>query len=417
MNIYIEVIGCTANHSDASIARHQIEQHSNFLIVDNVDDADIILLFTCTVISATEQRMFSKISEYVKQKKRIIVTGCMASVQSEQIKKINEEILCIPPINIHLLLSYLDDSAKTSDQYKKYQSKKRHSTIFAPISISEGCDFSCLYCITTLARGKLTSYPKHAIRANVEDAIMQGCKEIQLTAQDTASYGMNNCSNLAELLSYLADIQGWYRFRIGMMNPATLRPQIDQMIDSFKNIHIYKFLHIPIQSGDNQLLSKMKRRYTIQDVFNIVNRFRKLFPDITIATDVIVGFPSENEDQHMNTKIALEKIKPDIVNITKFSARPHTKAKTMKQRIPTEIVKARSKELTILTTSTSYEKNRQHIGKRYTILITEKGKKQSMIGRNNQYKPVVITEPVNIGDVVDVEIIDAKQTHLFGMLK
>jgi len=417
MNIYIEVIGCTANHSDASIARHQIEQHQNFLIVDNVDNADIILLFTCTVISATEQRMYSKIEQYVKQKKRIIVTGCMASVQSEHIKKINEDIICIPPLNIHRILSYLDDSKKTSDRYDKYQSKKRHSTIFAPISISEGCDFSCAYCITTLARGKLTSYPKTVIKANVEDAIKQGCKEIQLTAQDTASYGMDTGSNLTELLSYLADIKGWYRFRIGMMNPATLRPQIDQMIDSFIDIHIYKFLHIPIQSGDNQLLLKMKRRYTIQDVFNIVNIFRKQFPDITIATDVIVGFPSENEDQYLNTKIALKKIDPDIVNITKFSARPNTKAKTMKKRIPTEIVKARSKEVTNLTSSISYQKNRCHIGKRYTILITEKGKKQSMIGRTNQYKPVVLHEPVSIGEVVDVEIIDSKQTHIVGMLK
>jgi len=226
MNIYIEVIGCTANHSDASIARHQIEQHQNFLIVDNVDNADIILLFTCTVISATEQRMYSKIEQYVKQKKRIIVTGCMASVQSEHIKKINEDIICILPLNIHRILSYLDDSKKTSDQCNKYQSKKRYSTIFAPISISEGCDFSCAYCITTLARGKLTSYPKMVIKTNVEDAIKQGCKEIQLTAQDTASYGMDTGSNLTELLSYLADIKGWYRFRIGMMNPATLRPQI-----------------------------------------------------------------------------------------------------------------------------------------------------------------------------------------------
>lgn len=417
MNIYIEVIGCTANHSDASIARHQIEQHPSFFIVDKIDDADIILLFTCTVISATEQRMFSKIEQYVKQQKKIIVTGCMASVQSEQIKKINENIICIPPSKIHLLLSYLDNSAETSDQFKKYQSKKRHSSIFAPISISEGCDFSCAYCITTLARGKLTSYPKTVIRANIEDAIMQGCKEIQLTAQDTASYGRDTHSNLAELLTYISDVSGWYRFRIGMMNPATLLPQIDQMIAAFNNPHFYKFLHIPIQSGDDLLLSLMGRKYSIKNVYTIINCFRKQFPDITIATDVIVGFPSEDEEQYLNTIRFLEKIKPDIVNITKFSARPLTKAKTMKQRIPTEIVKSRSKDLTILASSISYEKNRHHIGKRYTILITEKGKKQSMIGRNNQYKPVVITEPVFIGDVVDVEIIDAKQTHLFGILK
>jgi MiaB-like tRNA modifying enzyme len=417
MNIFIDIVGCTANQHDASIARYLLTNDSHYTLVDNSDDADIILLFTCTVISATEQRMISKIKSYQHEKKQVIVTGCMASVQINLIREIDPDIICIPPDQIHQLLFHLSDNKNLPDDIEKYQQKKRYDSIFAPIAISEGCGFSCSYCITTLARGPLKSHPQSAIIKDVNSAIQQGCKEIQLTAQDTASYGRDIDTSLSDLLHELVDIPGRYRYRVGMMNPSSVLFQLDDLIKVYEDDHIYTFLHLPIQSGDDTLLTKMGRAYSIDDVFTIIKCFRNHHPTLTLATDVIVGFPGEQEKHHEQTIDVLRRLQPDIVNITKFSARPNTKAKTMDNRIPTDSVKQRSKILTELTAKLSMEKNIAHIGKTYSILITEQGKNNTMIGRTNSYKPVVIQEPMSIGDRVDVTILDAKQTYLFGMLK
>lgn len=417
MNIFIESYGCTANQSDVCIAKHLIQNHKNYTLVDSIENADIILLFTCTVISATEQRMLSRIKQLHKMGKKIIVAGCMASIQQDIILQQNIPIQFISPRNIHQLIDILEKTSYTPTIEQKHKVKKNFSTLIAPIAISEGCDFSCSYCITTIARGKLTSYPIDSIQKDIINAIQNGCKEIQLTAQDTASYGIDIHSTLATLLQEISSIQGSYRIRLGMMNPATLYPQLKEMIKAYQNPHIYKFLHIPVQSGDNIILESMNRAYTIEQFTQIIDQFQKHIPTITISTDVIVGFPNETNEQFEKTKDLLTIIKPDIINITKFSARPFTKAKTMKGRIPTDIVKKRSQQLTSLSEHISYEKNKQHIGKTYTILINEKGKDNTVVGRSENYKPVVLKESIPLGEIIEIEVTDAKQTYLVGTLK
>jgi len=276
--------------------------------------------------------------------------------------------------------------------------------------------FSCSYCITSPARGNLTSYPSKEIVQDVCSALRQGCKEIQLTAQDTASYGLDTNSNLGELLSTLHSAEGNYRIRIGMMNPYTTLKNLDSIIQGFDNPKIYKFLHLPIQSGDDDVLKKMNRKYTVEEFLKIVKKFRDKYSDITLSTDVIVGFPTETDKQFQNTVELLKKVKPDIVNITRYSARPGTKAKTMHGRIKTDVVKERSKMLTKICSLISLEKNLEHIGKKYTALVTEMGKKDTFVGRTENYKPVVIKEKVAIGEFVPIEVPDAGPTYLVGKL-
>ncbi|PNX48003.1 MAG: hypothetical protein BV457_04670 [Thermoplasmata archaeon M9B1D] len=163
-------------------------------------------------------------------------------------------------------------------------------------------------------------------------------------------------------------------------------------------------------------MDKMNRKYYVQDFLEIINNFKKIYPEITISTDVIVGFPSETNRQFQNTINLLTTVKPDITNITRFSARPYTKAKTMKGRIKTEIVKQRSKILTEICKEISNEKNKSHIGKKYSILITEKGKNKTFVGRSENYKPVVLNENVKIGNFVYVKIKDARPTYLVGSI-
>jgi len=415
MRIYLEVYGCTANKSDASLIRGLLKE-SHHEIVEKVDDADVIILLTCTVIGTTEQRMLSRLRKFKKTGKKIVVAGCMASVQPDLIKSIISDAQLLPPQYSHHILDVLDDKKVSFTVKNKTLFPKYYDDIAAPISIAEGCMFSCSYCITSPARGKLTSYPVNEVVQDVCSALRQDCKEIQLTAQDTASYGLDIDHNLGELLSNVCRVKGRYRIRVGMMNPYTALKNLDSIIQGYNDSKIYKFLHIPVQSGDNDILKKMNRKYTVNDFLKIIKKFRDKYPDITISTDIIVGFPTETDEQFQHTIDLLKTVKPDIINITRYSARPYTKAKTMKGRIKTDIVKERSKMLTKLCGILSIENNLRHVGKKHTALITEKGKNNTAVGRTENYKPIVIKEKVEIGDFAPVVVEDAASTYLVGKL-
>ena len=278
--------------------------------------------------------------------------------------------------------------------------------------------FSCSYCITFLARGRLRSYPINEIKKTVQQALKQGCKEIQLTAQDTSSYGLDIRSNLGDLLNSICMINDDdFRIRVGMMNPCTCLKKLDSIIQGFNDSKIYKFLHLPVQSGDDEILSKMNRKYTVDDFHKIIQRFRERYPDVSISTDIIVGFPTETDEQFQHTIDLLKNVKPDIVNITRYSARPFTKAKTMKGRISTDVVKERSKKLTKLCNKISKKNNLKYINREYTVLITKRGKNNTIMGRMENYKPVVIPERnIELGSFINVKIIDATSTYLVGSI-
>jgi MiaB-like tRNA modifying enzyme len=415
-NIYIETYGCTANKSDESIIKGILSQ-TNFKIIDDLKKADIIIFLTCTVINTTEQKMLSRLRYFKKYNKKIIVTGCMATIQSKLIKSIIPDSIILPSYYIHHILDIINEKKiKNYKRINKTKLNKFFNEIFASISISEGCNFSCSYCITTLARGKLRSYPIDEIKKDVELALKQGCKEIQLTSQDTSSYGLNSESNLGLLLNDVCKIKGKYRIRVGMMNPYTAKKYLNPIIIGFDNNKIYKFLHLPVQSGDDEILKKMNRNYKISDFLEITTKFKKKFPNITISTDIIVGFPSETNKQFNNSINLIKKLKPDIVNITRFSARPNTIAKKLSGRLKTEDVKNRSRFLSNITKQISYENNQMHVGKIYRILTTKGGKNKTIMGRTDNYKPVIINKKVGLGEFINVQITRSTQNYLVGTI-
>ena len=415
MKFYLEVYGCTANKSDYSLIKG-ILKDNNHEIVEDIDDADSLVLITCTVIDTTEQRMLSRLKAFKKTGKSVIVAGCMASIQTDKIKSIIPDAKLLPPQYSYHLLDIIDNSKTSFIDKNKTLFSKYYDDVVAPISIAEGCTLSCSYCITSLARGKLKSYPINQIIQDVCSAIKQGCKEIQLTAQDTSAYGFDCRSNLGELLINVCKIKDNYRVRVGMMNPYTALKNIDSIIKGFDDPKIYKFLHLPVQSGDNEILNKMNRKYIVDDFLKIIKKFRKKYQDITISTDIIAGFPTETDEQFQHTINLLKTVKPDITNITRYSARPYTKAKTMEGRIKTEIVKERSKILSELCSIISKENNLRHIGKRYNALVTELGKNKTFVGRTENYKPIVLKEKVDIGEFITVEVTDAASTYLVGSI-
>ena len=415
MKIYLETYGCTANKSDESLILGILKKE-NYEIVIEMNNADVLILLTCTVIGTTEQRMLSRLKKFKSTNKKIVVAGCMPSVQSELIKSVVPNAYLLPSQYVHHIDQMLSENKTNFLEKNKTLVPKYFKDIFAPVAISEGCMLSCSYCITHLARGKLRSFPIEEIVLDVCSALKQGCKEIQITAQDTASYGLDTENNLGELLLSICKIKEDFRIRVGMMNPYTIQKNLDSIISSYADQKIYKFLHLPVQSGDNDILKKMNRKYKVEDFLKIVNKFKEKYPNITLSTDIIVGFPTETDVQFQRTVELLNKVKPDITNITRYSARPKTKAKNISERVSTKLAKERSRYLTELCSTISNEKNKEHIGKKYTVLITEKGKNNTFMGRAENYKPVIIKESADIGKFVFTEIINYAATHLYGKL-
>ena len=272
MKVYIEVYGCTANKSDASLVKGILKEN-DYEIIEKIDDADFIIILTCTVIDTTEQRMLSRLKVFEKIGKKIIVAGCMASVQSDIVKSIVPDALLLPPQYSHHIVELLNGEKPVFIEKNKTLFSKYYEDVVAPVSIAEGCMFSCSYCITSLARGKLRSFPIDEIKKDICSAINKGCREIQLTAQDTSSYGLDTGYDLGDLLRNVSTIKGEYMVRVGMMNPFTCLKNIDSIIKGFENPKIYRFLHLPVQSGDNDILKKMNRKYTVDDFLKMIKRF------------------------------------------------------------------------------------------------------------------------------------------------
>lgn len=415
MNVYIETYGCTANKSDERVLIGLLE-HNHHRIVADMKNADVLVLLTCTVIGTTEQRMISRLKTFKKQHKQVIVTGCMPSVQPSLITAVLPDAALLPAQYITSINDAIAGTPPPYPETNKTLLPKRYDGVIAPIAIAEGCLLSCSYCITRVARGILRSFPPDEIAADLCFAVRQGCKEIQLTAQDTASYGLEINTNLGDLLHKLSTIEGEFRIRVGMMNPATLKKNITPILAGFQRPQIYHFLHLPVQSGDDEILRTMNRHYTVHDFITIVERFRKALPDLTLSTDVIIGFPGETDEQFQRTIELLQNVQPDIINITRFSARPFTTAKTLKGRVPTHIVKERSTRITSICSKITLEKNKTHLGKHYSVLITEHGKHGTVTGRAENYKQIVLKEPSRLGDIVSTEIVEAFQTYLVGRL-
>lgn len=408
MRFFVESYGCTMNFGEG---RELSETMASLGYTEAVsaDDADIVVLNTCTVIGTTEKRMIDRISELKKAGKEIVVTGCLAAAQPRRIEIRLPGAPIIPPRRYDSFKDTILDRYGVAGP----PTEVRH-TNDAILPIAQGCLGNCTYCITKIARGGLKSYPPEKLKEKFDAFVDSGVKEILVTAQDTACYGRDTGTSLPELLRKLLEKEGEYRLRIGMMNPNALRPVVDDLLDVMKDPRVYRFLHIPVQSGSDSVLERMNRRTTASEFEDLVARIRERMPDISIATDVICGFPGETDDDHQSTIAMIRRLGLDTVNITRFSPRPGTKAADMEQ-VHGRISHDRSVELTEVKNETELGVNSRLIGSRFRALSTEKGKDGTIL-RTDNYRPVVVRDDVPIGEFRDVEVTDARSTYLIGRL-
>ena len=402
--IFVKTFGCTLNQ------RASEELTSNTFIVEDINDADLILINTCGVKEQTEFKIIKYLHELKNQgikEEKIILFGCLVDIDSSGLRKVCKD-------SNYLGLNDQKELKKLISTNLEIKKKKK---ITQAIIIANGCLGACTYCAVKFARGRLKSKPVNDIKKEIEIALKNGAKEILLTAQDTGCYGLDINTNIVNLLKEIIKLPGEFRIRLGMANPQHLIKFYKELAEVYKNKKMYKFLHIPIQAGDNKTLKRMNRYYTIKKIETIINYFREIHPTITIATDVIVGFPEETDEEFENTIKFIKKIKPPLINISRFGKRKGIEANALKD-IHGQVKKERSRVLAIVAKEVARKNSAIFVGQYKQILINEKGEgKAEFLGKTEEYLPVVIKAEktkVKLGDIVKLKIKSSKEYYLLA---
>ncbi len=390
-------------------------------------EANVLIYNTCAVKGPTENRIINAMKQAPKNKK-LIVAGCLPMISfGRLLREVHFDGAVGPSVGEGIVDvvsrvaagERVIDLGNLNGVPKLDLPKIRSNPVVSVVPINYGCLGSCSYCCVVHARGHLRSYNVKDVVERVRSDLAEGAKEFWVTSQDTACYGRDLQSNLAELLEAVDGLAGDFRVRVGMMTPNMVTDMQPQLIDVFKSDKVFKFLHLPVQSGDDDTLKRMRRFYTAAEFKAIVNTFRARFPELTLATDVIVGFPGETEEAFENTLSLLEEVKPDVTNVSKFFARPKTAAFQIQDGlVGKEEIKRRSAAAAQLARRVSLEQNKRWVGWVGEVLVDEKGKVEgSWVGRNFAYKPVAVKSTENLlGKTVKVKVEAAAGTYLKGTL-
>ena len=424
MQVFIRNFGCSSNTSDGEVLAGCLAQ-AGYTITQSESEADVLIYNTCAVKGPTENRIINDIKHAPKNKK-IVVAGCLPKISFERLtREVHFDGIVGPAVGSGIVNvvgrvlagEQVIDLTALQQMPKLSLPRQQTNPVVSIVPINFGCLGSCTYCCVVHARGHLRSYSVEEVVERMQADLATGTKEFWVTSQDTACYGRDLKSNLAQLLLSLDGLAGDFRVRVGMMTPNMVTDMQPRLIEAFGSKKIFKFLHLPIQSGDDGVLKGMRRFYTALEFKQIVGAFRAAFPDLTLATDVIVGFPGETPRAFQNTLELLEEIKPDVVNVSKFFARPKTAAWNMQDGlVEKEEIKRRSTAAAELARRLSLERNLRWVGWVGEVLVDEKGKVEgSWIGRNFAYKPIAIKSSDNLlGKTVKVKVVEALGTYLKG---
>ena len=384
MKVFIETYGCTFNQADSEIMAGILNEN-NIEIVDNQEEADAIIVNTCYVKLPTESKVINRIRNLQNEfpDKKIIVGGCMVEVDPKKLDAIGPNCSWIGPHQLNKTADVVKSAIAGevsrefgfSDEPKVCVPKIRQDPYIHVIQICEGCLGSCTYCCTRFARGHLNSYPIKDIVEEARKAIEDGCVEIQLTAQNIGN-------------------------------------DLEDLIDAFKLEKVYNFIHLPIQSGSDAVLKHMRRNHTVEDYKKIVYRFKEEIPNITVATDIIIGYPTETEEDFMMTVDLIEEIKFNLIHLSKYQHREGATSSSL-ENIPFEDMKRRSKYISDIKFGIIEEENKVLKDMVLDALVVEKGSKGGFIAKTDSYVPVVVHD-VELGEFIKVHIDETTGTYLIG---
>ena len=409
-NVFVKSYGCSANTADAEIAKGKLVQNG-YSLVSTIEEADINIIVTCVVKTPTEQKISRELRKLEASGKPLIVAGCMPKSMSTHVNELVPSASLVGPDDIervtdavyHTLNGMRVTYIEGDPTDRTCLPRVRSNSIVHIAPISTGCLGNCSYCIVKFARGHLHSFPVDNIVTDIHMALEEGCKEVWVTAEDTATYNDKGV-RLPELLDRITAIEGDFRVRLGMTTPNSLEEVIDDLLMSLENKKMYQFIHIPIQSGNDFILKAMRRKYNVRQFMDIVKTLRRVYPDIGISTDIICGFPGETEDQFQDSINLITWLRPDVLNINRFWERPGTDAAMMPGRLHGRDTKERSRRMTSLWKELAVDVGQKWLGWEGDILLNELGKKETKVGRNHVYKSIAVKTDAPLGSIIKVKV-------------
>ncbi|MBT8258620.1 MAG: tRNA (N6-isopentenyl adenosine(37)-C2)-methylthiotransferase MiaB [Bacteroidia bacterium] len=447
--LYIESYGCQMNFSDSEIVASILEKEG-FNTTQNLEDADLVLVNTCSIREKAEQTVRKRLEKYNAVKKinpgmKIGVLGCMAErLKSKFLEEEKMVDMVVGPDaykDLPNLLTEVDEGRNAvnvilskDETYGDISPVRLESNgVTAFVSITRGCDNMCTFCVVPFTRGRERSRDPQSIVAEINELWEKGFKEVTLLGQNVDSYlwyggGLKKdfdkasdmqkatAVNFSQLLELCAMAQPKMRFRFSTSNPQDMTLDVIETMAKYDNICNY--IHLPVQSGSNKILKAMNRQHTRQEYFELIESIRRIIPDCAISQDMITGFPTETEEDHQLTLSLMEYVKYDFGFMFAYSERPGTLAeRKLEDDVPIDVKKRRLSEIIQLQLEHSLYRTKQHVGKIEEVLIEKPSKKSDAhwSGRNSQNTVVVFPkEDYKVGEFVMVKINDCTSATLIG---
>jgi len=428
-SVYIETYGCQMNVADTEIVLGILKKQG-YKVTDKPENADVVLLNTCSVRDNAEQRIYGRIGnlktlKYSKPGLVLGILGCMAErLKKDLIENKKVVDLVVGPDEYRRLPEYIDTAfngdkgigvklsrTETYDDIEPY----REDGLSAWISVMRGCDKFCTFCVVPFTRGRERSRSLTSVITELEDLSKRGFKDVSLFGQNVNSY-LDDKNDFADLLAAAAKVDPAMRIRFTTSHPQDISDKLLNTIAEYPNLCSY--IHLPVQSGSNRILELMNRTYTVEHYLNIIEKAKKIIPGVSFSTDIISGFPTETWEDHLATIEVIKKVRYDGAYMFKYSPREGTKAYRMNDDVPEDVKSKRLQEIIDVQQQISYEKNQELIGKEEIILIEGFSKKSDEFfsGRTDTNKVVIvpINEKIKVGQYIKVCINKATSGTLFG---
>jgi len=407
-----------------------ILKKQGFSVTDKPENADVILLNTCSVRDNAEQRIYGRIGnlktlKYNKPGIVLGILGCMAErLKKDLIENKKVVDLVVGPDEYRRLPEYIDiafngdkgigvklSRTETYDDIEPF----REDGLSAWISVMRGCDKFCTFCVVPFTRGRERSRSLASIVTELEDLSKRGFKDVSLLGQNVNSY-LDDKNDFADLLAAAAKVDPTMRIRFTTSHPQDLSDKLLYTIAEYPNLCNY--IHLPVQSGSNRILELMNRTYTVEHYLELIEKAKKIIPGVSFSTDIISGFPTETWEDHLATIEVIKQVRYDGAYMFKYSPREGTKAYKMKDDVPEDVKSKRLQEIIDLQQQISYEKNQELIGKEEIILVEGFSKKSDEFfsGRTDTNKVVIfpVNEKIRVSDYIKVRVNKATSGTLFG---
>ena len=393
--VWVEAYGCSASQADSEAISGVLEAGGHTLAASH-DEADAGIIVTCSVKDATASRMVHRMKSL--SSKPLVVAGCLPKAELRTVERFaGPRAGVIGPRTVERAADAVDAALAggrlvalgDTDGPRAAVPRVRLNPVVGIVEIAAGCMSECSFCQTKLAKGGLRSHRVGDVVRQVREDVGAGCREVWLTSTDNGCYGLDIGSDLPELVGAVSSVPGRFRVRVGMTNPMYMPRILGGLLDACASEKVYRFMHLPVQSGSAAVLSAMRRANTAAAFAGAAAAFRKRFGRFTVATDVIVGFPGETDGDFEETMGLLRESRPEIVNVSRYSARPGTDAAGMEQ-VDVGTVRRRSRAASELAASISREANAERVGAVCEALFVERTDDGGLKGRDDRYRPVYV---------------------------